>query len=147
MIVSVIYCTPSQSTDEFDSFLSNFENFLNNINKGKPPLSAVIGTFNSRSSSWWSKDSDTIEGFKLFSLTSSNRLSQLINEPIHILTNSTSCIDLIFTDQENLCLNSGVHSPLHPYCHHQIIYSTFNLNIYYTTHPTPYPPLPHHIND
>ena len=102
VIVSVIYRSPSQSTDEFDSFLSNFENFLNDINKRKPSLSAVTGDFNSRSSSWRSKDTDTIEGLKLFSLISSNRLSQLINEPTHIQANSTSCIDLIFTDQENL---------------------------------------------
>ena len=102
VIVSVIYRSPSQSTDEFDSFLSNFENFLNDINKRKPSLSAVTGDFNSRSSSWRSKDTDTIEGLKLLSLISSNRLSQLINEPTHIQANSTSCIDLIFTDQENL---------------------------------------------
>ena len=84
VIVSVIYFSPSQSTDEFDSFLSNFENFLNDINKCKPFLSVVNGGFNSRSSSWWSKDTDTIEGLKLFSLSSSNGLSQLINEPAHI---------------------------------------------------------------
>ena len=108
MIVSVIYRSPSQSTDEVDSFLSNFENFLNDVTKRKPSLFVVIGDSNSRSSSWWSKDTDTIEGLKLSSLTSSNRLSQLTNEPTQ--TNSTSCIDLIFTDQENLCVNSGVHS-------------------------------------
>ena len=72
VIVSVIYRFPSQSTDEFDSFLSNFKIFLNDINKRKPPLSAVTGDFNSRSSSWWSKVTDTIEGLKLFSLTSSS---------------------------------------------------------------------------
>ena len=69
---------------------------------------------------------------KLSSVTSSNGFSQLINEPTHIQTNSISCINLIFTDQENLCVNSGVHSSLHPYCHHQIIYSSFNLNVYYS---------------
>ena len=124
-----------QSTDEFDSFISNFENFLNDINKRKPSLSVVTGNFNSRSPSWWSKDTDTIEGLKLSLLTSSNELSQLIREPKHIQTNSTSCIDLIFTDQEHLCVNSEVHSSLHPYCHHQILYSSFNLNSYY---PPPY---------
>ena len=51
VIVSVIYLSPSQSTDEFDSFLSNFENFLNDINKRKSSLSVVTGDFNSRSSS------------------------------------------------------------------------------------------------
>ena len=124
VIVSVIYCSPSQSTDEFDSFLSNFEIFLNDINKRKPSLSVVTGDLNSRSSSWWSKDTNNIEGLKLFSLTSYNRLSQLINKPTNIHTNSTSCIDLIFTNQENLSVNSGVHSSLHPNCHHQIVHSS-----------------------
>ena len=32
----------------------------------KPSLSVVTGDFNSRSSSWWSKDTDTIEGLRLF---------------------------------------------------------------------------------
>ena len=109
VIVSVIYRSPSQSTDEFDSFLSNFENFLNDINKRKPSLSVVTGDFNSRSSSWWSKDTNTIEELKTFSLTSSNGVTQLINKPTHIQTNSISCINLSFTDQESLCVNSGVH--------------------------------------
>ena len=93
VIVSVIYCSPSQSTDEFDSFLINFQNFLNDVSKRKPYLSVVTGKLNSRSSSWWSKDTNTIEGLKLFSLTSSNGLCQLKNEPTHIQTNNTSCID------------------------------------------------------
>ena len=46
--------------------------------------------------------------------------------------NSSSIIDLVFTDQPNLSANSGVHASLHPNCHHQIENSSFNLNIYYT---------------
>ena len=80
VIVSVIYRSPSQSTYEFDSFISNFKVFLNDINNRKLSLSAVTGDFDSRSSSWWSKDTGTIERLKFFSLTSSNELSQLINE-------------------------------------------------------------------
>ena len=41
---------------------------------------------------------------------------KLINEPTHIQINSSSCIDLVFTDQRNLSLNSGVHASLHPNC-------------------------------
>ena len=40
-------------------------------------------------------------------------------------------VPLIFTDQENFSVNSWVHSSLHSYCHHQIVHSSFNLNIYY----------------
>ena len=42
------------------------------------------------------------------------------------------CIDLIFTDQPNLSVNSGIHASLHPNCHHQTVQSKFDLNIFYT---------------
>ena len=76
----------------------------------------------------------------MYSLTSSNGFSQLINEPTHIQINSSSCIDLIFTNQPNLSVNSGVHSSLYPNCHHQIVHTSFNLDIYY---PPPSPPPPY----
>ena len=72
VIVSVIYRSPSQNNSEFDLFLSNFEKLLSGINKHKPFLSVITGDLNARSSSGWSKDIDTIEGSKLFSITSSN---------------------------------------------------------------------------
>ena len=133
VIVSVIYRSPSQSINEFDSFLSNLEKLVSDINNRKPALSIITGDFNSRSQSWWSNDINTTEGSKLLALSSSNGLSQVIDESTHI--KSTSCIDLIFTDKPGLLVDSGVHSSLHPNCHHQIIYSTFNLNICY---PPPY---------
>ena len=61
-------------------------------------------------SSWWPEDINSSEGTKLYSLTFSNGFSQLINEPIHIQTNSSSRIDLVFTDQPNLFVNFGVHA-------------------------------------
>ena len=135
VFVSVIYRSPSQNSNEFQSFLTNLENFFIDINKRKPFLSVVTGDFNARSSSWWPNDINTAEGTKLFSTASSNGFSQLINEPTHIQTSSSSCLDLIFTDQPNLSINSGVHSTLHSNCHHQIVYSSFNLDIHY---PPPY---------
>ena len=134
VMVSVIYRSPSQTNDEFDTFLSNFQMLLNDISNHKPSLSVVTGDFNSRCSSWWSNDINTTEGLKLLSLTSSNGFTQLIHEPTHIQANSSSCIDLVFTDQPNLSVNSGVHASLHPNCHHQITHSNFNLNIYYLQH-------------
>ena len=78
--VSVIYRSPSQNNSEFDLFLSNFEKPLSDINERKPFLSVITGDFNSKPGRR-SKDIDTAEGSKLFSLTSSNGFSQLINEP------------------------------------------------------------------
>ena len=48
---------------------------------------------------------------------------------------SSSCTDLIFTDQPNLIIDSGVHPSLHSNCDHQITYYKLNLNIKY---PPPY---------
>ena len=134
-MVSVIYRSPSQTNDEFEVFLSNFQMLLDKINNRKPSLSVITGDFNARCSSWWSNDINTTEGLKLFSSTSSNGLTQIIKEPTHIQANSSSCVDLVFTDQPNLSINSGVHASLHPNCHHQIVHSRYNLNIYY---PPPY---------
>ena len=66
----------------------------------------------------------------LFSLTSAIAFDQIISEPTYTIKNSSSCIDLIFTDELNLGANSGVHALLY----HQISHSTFNL-ISYTHNP------------
>ena len=130
MIVSVIFRSPSQNSNQFELFLSKLENFLSDINKCKPYLFVVTGDFNARSSSWLCNGINTVQGSHLYSLTSSNGFSKLINEPTHIQTNNSSCIDLIFTSQPNLSVNSGVHSSLHPNCHYQVVYTSLNFDIY-----------------
>ena len=93
----------------------------------------VTGDLNVRASSWWSDDIDTIS-VQLESVTSYYGLYQIITEPTHILPSSASCIDLIFIDQSNLVINSGVHPSLHQNCHHRI-FAQINLKVYY---PSPY---------
>ena len=82
-----------------------------------------------------SNDINTTERSKLYSFISSNGFPQLINEPTHIQINSSLYIDLIFIDQPNLSVNSGVHASFHPPCYHQIVDISFNPICY-----------PHHIN-
>ena len=55
-------------------------------------------------------------------------LHQLISEPTHFMGDSKSCIDLIFTDQPNLVIESGVHQSLHEQCHHQIVYGKLSVS-------------------
>ena len=98
-------------------------------------LTAIIGDFNAKSCNWYSHDKTNFEGSTIESITSQFGLHQLINEPTHLLQNSSSCIDLIFTSQPNIEVESGVHSSLHPNCRHQIIFAKFILKIYY---PPPY---------
>ena len=101
----------------------------------KDGISIIMGDFNARSSSWCRYDISNNEGVQIDSVTSIHGLEQLIYEPTHILSNSSQCIDLIFTDQPNLLVDSGTHPSLHPNCHHQTIHCKTNLQVKY---PPPY---------
>ena len=105
--VIVIYRSPSQTAVEFDEFLSNLEKLLNFVKQLQPSFTMILGDFNARSKSWWPDDITSPEGTDIDSLTIVHRLQQLISEPTHLLPNSLSCIDLIFTDQPKLVVNSS----------------------------------------
>ena len=72
----------------------------------------------------------TPEGISIEDLTTILRLTQLVTESTNFESNKhPSCIDIVFTDQPNLVLESGTHNSLDPYCHHQITYFRFNYKI------------------
>ena len=91
----------------------------------------MIGDFNGKSKDWDSIDRTSFECSELDFLAPQFGLSKIIKEPRHILGNSRSCIDLIFTSQPNMVIDSGVHASLHANCQHQIIYAKFDLKIIY----------------
>ena len=97
-----------------------------------PALRLILGDFNCRSNSWWEGNISTKEGIDLKSVSSSHWLHQIITDPTHILPQSSSCIDLIFFDQPNLVIDSGVHSSSHANCHHQITHCKLNLKIFFS---------------
>ena len=74
------------------------------------------------------QDNITTEGTAINDLMTQYGLTSIIHEPTHLLRPSSSNIDRFFTQQDNLLTNSGVHSTSD--CHHQIIYSEFNLRIH-----------------
>ena len=78
----------------------------------------MIGDFNAKSRNLSFNDTTTAEGAQLYYLTSLYGMKQVIIEPTHILENCSSCIDLVFSNQHNLIMDSGVHSTLHSKCHH-----------------------------
>ena len=58
-----------------------------------------------------------------------------IAEAAHILPTSSSCIDLLLTNQFNMAVNSGVSPSIHRSCHYHMVYAKVNLKIFY---PPPY---------
>ena len=111
-----LYRSPNQSYDDFVLFLDNFELTIDTLAQKNSFLVVAFGEFNAKSSNWYNKDITSNEGRKIEAVTSQNGLHQEINEPTHILNNTSSCIDLIFNSQPNLLIESGVHPSLHPNC-------------------------------
>ena len=129
-----LYQSLNQAPDEFDPFVKNLEKLMIDIYSRKADFVLMIGNFNTKSCSWSSNDTMTTEGAQLDPITFLYGMKQLISETAHILQQSSSCIDIMFTNQPNIVMDSGVDSSLCSKCHHQIIYSKLNLK---TEHPPP----------
>ena len=129
--VSLYYRSSNQSHGEFNSFIKNLKLNLDKATTCNPFLIAVLGDFSAELCNWCINDKTNFKGAKNDKLTSRNRLHQIIKEPTHILDISFSCIDLFFTSQPKLVMDSGVHVSLHVNCHHQIIFPKFDFQIYW----------------
>ena len=119
------------SQDNFEAFTNNFELNIDIATANNPFLTVILGDFNTKSNLWFKGDKTTYERSKIDGVISIFRLQQIIYDPRHI-GDSSSYIDMIFTSQPNLVMESGTHFSLHPNCHHQMTYAKFNLNIYYS---------------
>ena len=124
-----LYRSRNQTQDEFDIFLMSFEQLIGDIIAKNLLFVLITGDFNVRSTNWWKNDLSTSEGTQVDSLTTSHDLRQIISDPTHILTNSSSCIDLIYTNQPNLVTESRAHPSLHPKCHYQIVFAKLSLKL------------------
>ena len=89
-----------------------------------PHCVIITSDFNAHSVQWWGNELENDFGKVFEPFTSDLSLHQLISEPTHFMGESRLCIDLIFAEQPNLFIESGVHPSLHEQCHHQIIYGT-----------------------
>ena len=71
----------------------------------------------------WPDGNTTTERTKIGNLFSYIGPSQVIPEPIKFEPNKNpTCIDLVFTDQPNLILDSETRPSSDSFCHHEITY-------------------------
>ena len=119
----VVVCrSPNQTADEFNLFLDRLELTVENIQAKKPNCIIFTDDFNCRTQQWWSGDIEDPHGTALDDLIQSKNLSQLTDEPTHIINDSSSCIDLIITSQLFLFVEHGIHPSLFENCHQEIVH-------------------------
>ena len=91
-----LYRLPNQSQDDFQSFAN-----IDAVTAINLFLTVVLGDFTIKSNLWFKGDKTSYEGSKIDAIASQFGLQQLINEPTHLVADSSSCIDLIFKSQPN----------------------------------------------
>ena len=126
--VGLVYRSPNQDSFEFENFLLNFEKVLSCTVSCNFSFIIILDGFNDRSSVWCSGDKFKYEGVKIESLAAMHVFHRVIAQPTHLLPQTSPCIDLIFTDQPNLIVDSGFHSSLHADFNHQITWFKLNLS-------------------
>ena len=102
-----LYRSPSQTPAQFDNFLQLFEELLQDIFKLQSSFVLITGDFNYRNSNWYLGDPVTLQGARVEALASFYGLNQLIKTATHLLQNSATCIDLVFTNQLHFVMESG----------------------------------------
>lgn len=83
----------------------------------------MIGDFNVNSCNWSINDTATPKKDQIDSAASFYEIKQHISELTHSLEHSSRYIDLYFTKQSIIVIDSGVDSSLRSKYNHQIIYS------------------------
>ena len=86
--VIALYRAPSQSQDNFEMFIDNFELNLETFSRKSPFLLVAIGDFNAKSKFWYCNDNTTSQEKALENVWIAQfGLYQVIKEPVHILHN------------------------------------------------------------
>ena len=111
-----------------ESFCSNLDSLLSNINDQHPACLVVIGDINAKCLKWCPTDKDNIADFELERITTAAGYSQMINKPRHFINESSSSIDLIFSSNTSFVKNCGSELSIYEKFHYEIIYGTLNFD-------------------
>ena len=121
LLICVCYRAPHFDVIDFTSDINDI------IDAGTLNFHSVIfiGDFNARNAQFWSNDRSTAEGRVLFNIFHSQNYTQLIYEPTRVVSNCSSCIDLIFMNNQSIISNAGVRSQIGN-CDHCPIFISLN---------------------
>ena len=130
MLFSCLHRSPSKSHEELENSYSNLDSLLSYKNDQHLAFSIATRNFNAKCSKLLTINKFNTAGLELDSITTTaTGYSQMINKPTQFITESSSCIDLIFSSNTSFVKNCGSDLLILEKCHHIIIYGTLNFDI------------------
>ena len=128
LFFTVVYRRFGQTPSEFNNFIEKFDEICQSITNENPYCMFFVGDFNAHLKRWGNINDDDNFGIALQNIFDAYGLFQLVDQPTYITKNSSSCIDLVITDQPNIVLESDIHPALHTNCNHQINFVKINVH-------------------
>ena len=105
------------------------ERSLENVKSLQSDVILLIWDFNDKCISWNDDHATSELGKRLYDLAQINTFTQLIKEPTRYVGDTSTLLDLIFTDSPHLCYHSDVNSPL-ANLDHCTIHCSLNISTY-----------------
>ena len=127
--LTCLYRSPSQNREQIHSFCDSLDFLLSDIKSLNPAISIIAGDFSGKCSKWYSFDTSDNIGKELDTITSTAGYSQIIDKPTHFTKKSSSCIDLIFTSNPGMLVDSGIEKSFSSSRHHDVIYGKNNFRV------------------
>ena len=103
-----LHRSPNQYQADFETFINKLEYNLDSVMVNNPFLTVIPGDFNAKSSLYYNNNINKVS--KIRGKTCQFGLQQIIKEPSNFISDSSLYINLIFTTQPKLGMESGVHS-------------------------------------
>ena len=116
------YSSPNQYPKQFQSFYDYLDILMNNINSFNPAILIITENFNKKCSKWYFFDASDNIGKESDTIGSIAGYGQIIDKSIHFTNSSSSCIDLNFTSNPSIIVDSGIEKTLSSSSHHDIMY-------------------------
>ena len=102
---------------------------VSSVNNQQPTCSILVGDFNAKLSKWCPSDKYNKAGQDIDTFPTTSGYTQMIGQPTHIVNETSSCIDLLFTTTSKLLSDVGVEQTIYNKHHPNIIYGSLNLII------------------
>ena len=101
-----------QSKDEYDDYITKFEELLDTISAENPYCCICVGDLNAHNKKWLSGGVTDVFGENFQEIFEKNYLTHIVNQPTYVRNNSKTLVDICATSQPNLVVANEVYTLL-----------------------------------
>ena len=102
LTILAVYRPPGLSASSVSTFCSHLDGAIDECCSAATQPFCLVGDFNSKHSLWWGGQTSDTAGEALYSTAADHDLTQLIDCPTRLASDSPALLDLVFTNRPDL---------------------------------------------